>query len=66
MVAVALRLEDLFFLVIILPAMAVFLLVYGLIDRWTWRATGHPLAGAFASALALAWGMGVTFPLVSG
>ncbi|SFM40171.1 Serine aminopeptidase, S33 [Ectothiorhodospira mobilis] len=66
MVAVALRLEDLFFLVIILPAMAVFLLVYGLIDRWTWRATGHPLAGAFAVALALAWGMGVTFPLVSG
>ncbi|MFP4160680.1 MAG: alpha/beta hydrolase [Ectothiorhodospira sp.] len=64
--AVALRLEDLFFLVIILPAMAAFLLVYGLIDRWTWRATGHPLPGALAVAFALAWDMGVTFPLVSG
>ncbi|MGM0677762.1 alpha/beta hydrolase [Ectothiorhodospira marina] len=62
--AVGLRLEELFFLIIIFPAIAVFLLVYGLLARWTFTATGHPLVGAIAVAFSLAWGMSVTFPLV--
>lgn len=63
--AVALRLEELFFLIIILPAIAVFLIVYGLFSRWCYTATGHPLVGGLTVALALAWAMSVTFPLVS-
>ncbi|EHQ51927.1 hypothetical protein ECTPHS_04498 [Ectothiorhodospira sp. PHS-1] len=62
--AVALRLETLFFLIIILPAILVCLTVYGLLSGWIYRATGHPWVGATAVALALAWGMSVTFPLV--
>ncbi|MBK1674003.1 alpha/beta hydrolase [Ectothiorhodospira shaposhnikovii] len=62
--AVALRLETLFFLIIILPAILVCLTVYGLLSGWIYRATGHPWVGAVAVALALAWGMSVTFPLV--
>ncbi|MCG5499487.1 alpha/beta hydrolase family protein [Ectothiorhodospira lacustris] len=62
--AVALRLETLFFLIIILPAILVCLTIYGLLSSWIYRATGHPWVGATAVALALAWGMSVTFPLV--
>ncbi|AHK78854.1 dienelactone hydrolase [Ectothiorhodospira haloalkaliphila] len=62
--AVALRLDELFFLIIIFPAIAAFLLVYGLLARWIFTGTGHPLVGAIAVAFSLAWGMSVTFPLV--
>ncbi|SEP57570.1 Serine aminopeptidase, S33 [Ectothiorhodospira magna] len=62
--AVTLRLETLFFLIIILPAILVCLTVYGLLSGWIYRATGHPWVGTVAVALALAWGMSVTFPLV--
>ena len=65
-VAVALDLERLFFLIIIVPVIALFFIVYGLISRWVYRATGNPLIAGLASALAFAWAIGVTFPLIAG
>ncbi len=64
--AVALDFERLFFLVIILPLILVFFLVYGLFSRWAFRATGQPLAAGLANALAFAWAIAVTFPILSG
>ena len=61
--AVALNFERLFFLIIIIPAMLVFLTIYGLFSRWVYRRTGHPLAAGAGNALALAWAIAVTFPL---
>ena len=65
MLAVALDLSRLFFLVIIIPAILVMFIVYGLISRCCLRATGSPWPGAIASALAFAWGIAVTFPAIS-
>lgn len=64
--AVALDFERLFFLVLIVPVIAAFLLVYGLLSRWAYRATLHPAVGALANAVAFAWALGVTFPLLAG
>ena len=64
--AVALDLEDLFFLIIILPVILLFFLIYGLVSGWVMRATGHPAAAGLANALAFAWALGVTFPLLGG
>lgn len=62
--AVALDPPRLFFLVIIVPVMLVFLVVFGLFSRWSYRATNSPLPAALANALALAWAMAATFPMV--
>ncbi len=62
--AVALDPRRLFFLVIIVPVMLLFLTVYGLVGRWSHRATGTPLPAAIGHALALAWALAATFPLV--
>ncbi|WP_369613319.1 alpha/beta hydrolase [Marichromatium sp. PS1] len=62
--AVALNLAELFFLVIIIPAILVFFLVYGLLSGWVYRRVNHPLAGALANALAFASAVAVTFPVV--
>ncbi|TCZ66200.1 alpha/beta fold hydrolase [Roseicella aquatilis] len=62
--AVALDPPRLFFLIIIVPVMPVFLLVFGLFSRWSHRATHSPLPAAIANALALAWAMAATFPMV--
>jgi len=64
--AVVLNLERLFFLVIIVPVIGAFFLVYGLISRWAYRATDHPAVAALANAVAFAWALGVTFPLLAG
>ncbi|MGP9820175.1 alpha/beta hydrolase [Salinarimonas sp. NSM] len=64
--AVALDFERLFFLVIIVPVIAAFLLVYGLFSRWAWQATLHPAVAGVANAVAFAWALGVTFPLLAG
>jgi hypothetical protein len=64
--AVALDFQRLFFLIIIVPIMVLFLLVYGLIASWTYRATGHPFVGAIANAVAFAWAISTTFPLLGG
>jgi hypothetical protein len=65
-IAVALDPGRLFFLIIIVPVIALFFIVYGLLSRWTYASTGHPLVAGIASALAFAWAIGVTFPLVAG
>ena len=65
-IAIGLDFERLFFLVIIVPVIVLFFLVYGLFSRWAYRATGHPLVAAIANAIAFAWAIGVTFPLLAG
>lgn len=64
--AVLLNLNELFFLIIIVPAILVFFLVYGLLSGWAYRRTNHPLVGAIANALAFASATAVTFPVVGG
>jgi dienelactone hydrolase len=65
-IAVALDFERLFFLIIIVPLIVVFFLVYGLISDWVYRRTRHPLVAGIATAVAFAWAIGVTFPLLAG
>jgi len=64
MIAVALNLSELFFLVIIIPAMLVLFLVYGLFSGWIYRRTGQPLVAAVSNALAFAGAIAVSFPLI--
>lgn len=63
--AVALDLESLFFLIIILPVVLLFFLLYGLFAGWAYRATGQPAVAGLANAVAFAWALGVTFPLLA-
>ncbi|MGA2128266.1 MAG: alpha/beta hydrolase, partial [Xanthobacteraceae bacterium] len=65
-IAVALDFERLFFLIIIVPVIVAFLLVYGLFSAWIYRRTGHPFVAGAANAVAFAWALGVTFPLLAG
>jgi hypothetical protein len=65
-IAVALDFERLFFLIIIVPVIALFFLVHGLISRWAYRRTGHPWAAGTANAVLFAWAIGATFPLLAG
>ncbi len=61
--AVALDFEGLFFLMIILPVILLFFLLFGTIGGWVGRATWRPFAGGIGLGLFLAWALGVTFPL---
>ena len=63
--AVALDFQRLFFLIIIIPIIVLFFLVYGLFSAWAYRSTGHPFVAAIANAVAFAWSIGVTFPLLA-
>ena len=63
-IAVALNPMKLFFLVIIVPAILLLFLAFGLISRWSYQATHHPLPGAIANAAVFAWAIGVTFPMI--
>jgi pimeloyl-ACP methyl ester carboxylesterase len=65
-VAVGLDFERLFFLVIIIPVIVVFFLVYGLFSRWAYERTRHPFVAGIANAIAFAWAIGVSFPLMAG
>nr|WP_206171489.1 alpha/beta fold hydrolase [Thiorhodococcus mannitoliphagus] len=64
LLAVMLNLNELFFLIIIVPAILVFFVVYGLMSAWVYGRTQHPWVGAVASAIAFAVATAVTFPLV--
>jgi pimeloyl-ACP methyl ester carboxylesterase len=64
MLAVALNLNELFFLVIIIPAILVLFLVYGLFSGWIYRRTGQPLVAAVTNAFAFASAIAVSFPLL--
>ncbi len=65
-IAVALSMEELFFLLIISVVILIYFVVYGLFNRWTYNATGHPAIGAIASAFAFAWALTAVFPILSG
>lgn len=64
--AVGLDFKRLFFLVIIVPVIVLFFLVYGAISAWAYRRTGHPHVAGITNAIAFAWAIGVTFPLLAG
>jgi hypothetical protein len=64
--AVALDIESLFFLIIIVPLILVFFLIYGLLSRWAYHTTRVPLVAGIANALVFAWAIGVTFPVLGG
>lgn len=61
--AVALDFEGLMFLVIILPVIVLFFLLFGTMAGWIGRATWRPVATGVGLGLFLAWALGVTFPL---
>lgn len=63
-IAVALNLQKLFFLIIIVPVILILFVIYGLFSQWTYRNTGHPLVAACANALIFAWFIAATFPVV--
>ena len=63
--AVALDLERLFFLLIILPVILLFFVVFGLMGACVGRRTGSPMATGLALGLILAWALGVSFPLIA-
>ncbi len=65
-IAVAMDFERLFFLLIIVPLIVVFFLIYGLFSGWVYRRTRNPLVAGVATAVAFAWAIGVTFPLLAG
>jgi hypothetical protein len=60
--AIALNLRELFFLIIIVPAILLLFVVYGLFGTWAWRRTRHVAVPALASAIAFAWFVAATFP----
>lgn len=63
--AVALDFDDLFFLVIILPVIVLFFLLFGTMGGWVGRRTGLPAASGMGLGLVLAWSLGVSFPMFS-
>ena len=63
-IAILLNPPKLFFLAIIVPAILLLFLAFGLIGHWSYRATRHPLPGAVANAAVFAWAIAVTFPMV--
>lgn len=54
--------ERLIFLVLILPVLLVFYLIYGLMGRWVAQRCGV-LASGLGLGVCLAWALGVSFPL---
>ena len=63
--AIALNPERLFFLALIVPAVLLMFVVYGLFSRWMFKRTGLAAVGATANALAFGCFMGATFPIVA-
>ncbi|MEM8573814.1 MAG: alpha/beta fold hydrolase [Pseudomonadota bacterium] len=61
--AVSLDFERLFFLVIIIPVIILFFVIFGLMGAWVGRKTGSPAAVGLALGLLLAWAIGVSFPM---
>ena len=61
--AVALDFEGLFFLIIILPIILLFFVLFGTVGGWIGRATWRPAAAGIGLGLFLAWALGVTFPM---
>lgn len=62
--AILLNPGRLFFLIIIVPMILAFFIIYGLFSAWACRRTGQPLVGALANAWIFAWAIAVTFPVI--
>ena len=62
--AIALDTERLFFLMLILPVLLLFFLLFGALARWAHAATGSALPAALAHSLLFAWALAVTFPIL--
>lgn len=62
--AIALDLERLFFLIIILPVILLFFVLFGLVSRWSHAATGSGMPAALALSLLFGWAIAVTFPVL--
>ncbi|WP_424974838.1 alpha/beta fold hydrolase [Dinoroseobacter sp. S124A] len=62
-IAVALDLEGLFFLLIILPVIVLYFVVFGTMGAWLGRRTGAVGSVGVALGLILAWSLGVSFPM---
>lgn len=65
-IAVALDFERLLFLLIIVPVIIAFMIVFGTMGAWLGRATRHPAVPGLVNALVFAYALGVTFPLLAG
>ena len=65
LLAIALNPPRLFFLAILVPALLLLFVVYGLLGLWLGQRTRHPLVPAAALALAFAWFIAVVFPLTA-
>ena len=63
--AVALNFKKLFFVILIIPIILVFFIIYGLFSSWVNKRTGNPLVCGAANALAFAWAIAVTFPMLA-
>ncbi len=63
--AVALDFKRLFFLVIIIPVILLFFIIFGLMGGWVGRRTMSPAAVGIGLGVILAWSLGVTFPMFS-
>jgi dienelactone hydrolase len=63
--AVALDFQRLFFLLIIIPVIVLFFVVFGLMGGWVGRRTLSPAAAGIGLGLILAWSIGVSFPMFS-
>jgi dienelactone hydrolase len=61
-IGVALDFDRLFFLVLIIPVIALFYLIFGIGGRWVAKRAG-PVASGIGLGLLLAWSLGVTFPM---
>jgi hypothetical protein len=62
-IAVALDFKRLFFLLIIIPVIVLFFIIFGLIGGWVGRRTQSPATVGIALGVTLAWAIGVTFPM---
>lgn len=63
--AVALNVERLFFLLIIIPVILAFFVLFGLMGGWVGRRTLSPTTAGVGLGLILAWSLGVSFPIFS-
>ena len=63
--AVALDFQRLFFLLIIIPVIVAFFIIFGLMGGWVGRRTMSPAAVGIGLGLILAWSTGVSFPMFS-
>jgi hypothetical protein len=62
-IAVALDFERLFFLLIILPVIVLFFLLFGTMGGWVGRRTRSPGAVGLGLGVFLGWALAVTFPM---